>query len=64
MEPPRILTLADAPDPAPDVLATAAQALATGQVVVVPTETVYGLAVRADDPEGPSCPKRFSSGRQ
>ncbi len=50
MEPPRTLTLADAPNPAPEVLAEAAQALAAGQVVVVPTETVYGLAVRADDP--------------
>lgn len=49
METPRTLALPDAPDPAPETLAEAARALAAGEVVVVPTETVYGLAVRADD---------------
>lgn len=37
----------DAPDPT--VVARAAAALAAGQLVVLPTETVYGLACRADD---------------
>jgi L-threonylcarbamoyladenylate synthase len=33
----------------PDTLERAAQALAGGELVAVPTETVYGLAARADD---------------
>ena len=33
----------------PDAIERAAQALAAGDLVVVPTETVYGLAARADD---------------
>jgi len=32
------------------VVAAASEALRAGQVVLLPTETVYGLAVRADDP--------------
>ncbi|MFT7679785.1 MAG: L-threonylcarbamoyladenylate synthase [Planctomycetota bacterium] len=35
-----------------DQLAAAAKALESGQVVALPTETVYGLAARADLPEG------------
>jgi hypothetical protein len=34
---------------APESLAQAAQALAAGELVGVPTETVYGLGARADD---------------
>jgi L-threonylcarbamoyladenylate synthase len=37
-----------APDPA--AIAEAASALARGELVVFPTETVYGIAARADDP--------------
>ena len=33
----------------PNAIERAAQALAAGALVVVPTETVYGLAARADD---------------
>jgi L-threonylcarbamoyladenylate synthase len=33
----------------PDALERAAQVLAAGELVAVPTETVYGLAARADD---------------
>ncbi len=33
----------------PHAIERAAQALAAGDLVVVPTETVYGLAARADD---------------
>lgn len=40
----------DEPAP-PEVRARALEALAAGQIVALPTETVYGLAVRADDPE-------------
>ncbi|MEZ6013615.1 MAG: Sua5/YciO/YrdC/YwlC family protein [Planctomycetota bacterium] len=36
--------------PAADVLDGAVARLARGEVVALPTETVYGLAVRADDP--------------
>lgn len=38
-------------DPAqtPDAIAQAAQRLASGDLVVFPTETVYGLGARADD---------------
>lgn len=35
---------------APDDLARAAELLRAGGLVAIPTETVYGLAVRADDP--------------
>ena len=34
---------------APEAIATAAQALAAGELVALPTETVYGLGARADD---------------
>ena len=34
-----------------EVLEQAAGALERGEIVAVPTETVYGLAVRADQPE-------------
>lgn len=50
MTEPKLLPLPNEPSPPAEVLAEAARALAAGQVVVVPTETVYGLAVRADDP--------------
>lgn len=33
------------------VVAAACEALLAGQIVLLPTETVYGLVVRADDPE-------------
>jgi L-threonylcarbamoyladenylate synthase len=33
----------------PDAIAAAARALATGELVAFPTETVYGLGARADD---------------
>jgi L-threonylcarbamoyladenylate synthase len=39
------LLLADAPE----AIATAAHALAAGELVALPTETVYGLGARADD---------------
>jgi L-threonylcarbamoyladenylate synthase len=39
----------DAPDPG--AVAAAALALARGEVILFPTETVYGWAVRADAPE-------------
>ena len=35
----------------PERLGEVASALARGDVVAIPTETVYGLAARADDPE-------------
>jgi L-threonylcarbamoyladenylate synthase len=35
----------------PGVLASAADALAAGQLVVIPTDTVYGIAARSDRPE-------------
>lgn len=41
--------LPDHPAADPEDLAAAARALAEGGVVVVPTETVYGLAARGDD---------------
>jgi L-threonylcarbamoyladenylate synthase len=34
---------------APEAIATAAHALAAGELVALPTETVYGLGARADD---------------
>ncbi|MEM9381891.1 MAG: Sua5/YciO/YrdC/YwlC family protein [Planctomycetota bacterium] len=37
--------------PASDVVARAVEALQGGALVVLPTETVYSLAARADDPE-------------
>lgn len=37
--------------PSPDDIDTAARALLDGALVVLPTETVYGLAARADDPD-------------
>ena len=39
------------PDLAADTLGAAARALMEGLLVVLPTETVYGLAARPDDPE-------------
>lgn len=42
--------LPDAPHPDPQVLAKALQVLSQGGIVILPTETVYGLAVRGDDP--------------
>lgn len=45
---PRILS-ADPGALALDVVQTAAEALAAGQLVVFPTDTVYGIACRADD---------------
>ncbi len=50
MSPPRLFELPDDPAVAPEVLAGAAAALAEGGVLALPTETVYGLAARADDP--------------
>ncbi|MGQ0679935.1 MAG: L-threonylcarbamoyladenylate synthase [Actinomycetota bacterium] len=35
----------------PDALSRAAAALAAGELVVIPTDTVYGLAARLDRPE-------------
>jgi len=40
----------DPVSPEPSAIARAAELLARGGLVVVPTETVYGLAARADDP--------------
>jgi L-threonylcarbamoyladenylate synthase len=37
------------PADAPDAIAAAARALAAGELVALPTETVYGLGARADD---------------
>lgn len=50
---PDALELTPLPDTGPidpDAIRTLAAALAEGGVVGIPTETVYGLAVRADDP--------------
>ncbi|MCE5239372.1 threonylcarbamoyl-AMP synthase [bacterium] len=41
--------LSDPLDPDPHAVAVAAQALIAGKLVILPTETVYGLACRADD---------------
>lgn len=35
----------------PQILGRVVQSLASGQLLVLPTDTVYGLACRADDPE-------------
>ena len=43
------LRLADAP-PAPELVARVDEVLRSGGVAALPTETVYGLAARADDP--------------
>ena len=46
---------------------TAAQLLARGLLVSFPTETVYGLGVRADDPEAVArldAVKRRAAGKQ
>lgn len=41
--------VSDPLDPDPHVVAVAAQGLIAGKLVILPTETVYGLACRADD---------------
>lgn len=46
---PRVITV-DPLDPDPAALAPAVEALCAGRLVAMPTETVYGLAGRADDP--------------
>ena len=38
-------------EPNPQAISSAAQILSAGGLVAVPTETVYGLAARADDPQ-------------
>jgi L-threonylcarbamoyladenylate synthase len=43
------VVVGDPAQPDPPVVSRAAQALADGQLVILPTETVYGLACRADD---------------
>jgi len=48
-ERPVVLSVDDAPL-SPAAREQAARLLAEGEIVAVPTETVYGLAVRADDP--------------
>jgi len=45
-----VLPLADAP-PDPGVVARVEAALGAGRLVCIPTETVYGVAARADDPK-------------
>jgi L-threonylcarbamoyladenylate synthase len=45
----RRIVLGEGP-PAPEVAAQVERALRGGGVIALPTETVYGLAVRADDP--------------
>ena len=48
---PRRLRLTDpAGEPSRELLADAATVLARGGIVALPTETVYGIAARADDP--------------
>jgi protein-tyrosine phosphatase len=46
---PRVLTVS-APRPETSAIEQARSALREGKLVVLPTETVYGLAARADDP--------------
>lgn len=45
-----LLLAVDPASPDPAAVARAAEALRAGRLVVLPTETVYGLAARADDP--------------
>jgi tRNA threonylcarbamoyl adenosine modification protein (Sua5/YciO/YrdC/YwlC family) len=52
------LPLDDAP-PAPAVVARVEAALAAGGLVCLPTETVYGVAARADDPVALAALRRF-----
>ncbi len=40
-------------NPEPETIMQAARALVDGQAIVVPTETQYGLAIRADRPDAP-----------
>ena len=43
------VVVSDPARPDPPVVSRAARALAAGKLVILPTETVYGLACRADD---------------
>ena len=48
MPEPKHLSLPESGTPDAETLRTAIDALAAGQAVILPTETVYGLAFRAD----------------
>ncbi len=50
--PPRTFVVDAAADPADDVVAEVAAVLDAGGVVIVPTDTVYGVAARLDRPAG------------
>ncbi len=50
MNPP-IRILVDAEQPAPEAVSAAARVLRRGGLIILPTETVYGLAAAADRPE-------------
>ncbi len=51
MTPTRVLLPSGSPEPDAPWLQQAVEVLATGGLVIVPTETVYGITARADDPQ-------------